>query len=136
MQEGIMNAVLKVTILLGCSAATTLVYAGGQAPSKSQDGDGVREAIRFERAKDAADARQVRIEAGRTEKSAVPTAAASTSADNERDRMMTSEDRVGDEGVQEAIRFERAKDAADARQARIEARQGNAVAGRSNTGQK
>lgn len=131
-----MNAVLKVTILLGCAAGTTLVYAGGQAPQKSQDAQGVREAIRFERAKDAADARQARIEAGRTQKSAAPTAAASTSADNERDRMMTSEDRVGDEGVQEAIRFERAKDAADARQARIEARQGNAVARGSNTGQK
>jgi hypothetical protein len=60
-----MNRVLKVTILLGCSVATTpLAYAGGQTGVNSQGDGGVQEAIRFERAKDAADARQARIQAG------------------------------------------------------------------------
>jgi hypothetical protein len=79
----------------------------------------VQEAIRFERAKDAADARQARIEAARSHKGAETKGSAATASANERDRVGT----VGDAGVQEAIRFERAKAAADAREARIQAGQ-------------
>ena len=97
-----MNPLLKITIILTWSAAAmSLAYAGGQAPAKKPDDGNVQSAIQFERAKDAADARQARIE--------------------EQERGAASVQ--SDAGVREAIRFERAKDAADARQARIEARQ-------------
>src|ERR1700722_8975336 len=109
-----MNSVLKVTILLGCSAATALTYA--QTGVNSQGDGNVQEAIRYERAKDAADARQAAKEAGRAQPT--PTAAAATA--NEQSRAGN----VPDSGVQAAVRFERSKDAADARQARIESNRG------------
>jgi hypothetical protein len=125
-----MNRVLNVTILLGCSVAATtapLVFAGGQTGSNNQGNGGVQEAIRFERAKDAADARQARIEVARPNQGAQTNGAIATGSASERDRGVI----VRDPGVQEAIRFERSKDAADARQARIDAGQAtdNAVAG-------
>src|SRR5580698_3463319 len=99
MQEGIMNSVLKVTILLGCSAATALTYA--QTGVNSQGNGSVQEAIRFERAKDAADARQAAKETGRVQPNASMTTAP---AANEQ----SSAGRVPDAGgVQAAIRFER-----------------------------
>jgi hypothetical protein len=91
-----MHGVLKVAMLVGLAAAC----AGGQAPSKHPDSDGVQEAIRFERAKAAADARQAQRK----------------SAANAKDSESS-----GNGGVEAAIRFERAKAAADARQARLEA---------------
>jgi hypothetical protein len=90
-----MNGIAKVTILFGLAA----MYAGGQAPSKHPDSDGVQQAIRFERAKAAAAARVQTQRAANAEESEVS----------------------GNGGVQAAIRFERAKAAADARQARQEA---------------
>jgi hypothetical protein len=107
-----MNAVLKVTFVLGSAAAAALTCA---AQMPSGDG-GVQEAIRFERAKDAADARQARIEAARPHSQVTQTKSATTA------------NTVGDGGVQQAIRFERSKDAADARQARIEAGQASDTA--------
>jgi hypothetical protein len=91
-----MNRVLKVTILMALTAAC----AGGQAPSKQRDSDGVQEAIRFERAKTAAAARQAQRSSTPKPKDTEP---------------------LENGGVQAAIRFERAKAAADARQARQEA---------------
>ncbi len=118
-----MNRVLKVTILLGCSVATAttpLAYAGGQTGVNSHGDGGVQEAIRFERAKDAADARQARIEAARSHQAAETKGAAATGSNSQ-----------GNGGVQAAIRFENAKNAADARQARIQTGQAgdNAVVG-------
>jgi len=101
-----MNRVLKLTILGGLSAAATLGIAG-QMPSNSQGDGSVQDAIRFEKAKDAADARQAAIEAGRAQQGGTT------------GRESSQQPKV-ESGVQEAIRFERAKDAADARQARIE----------------
>ena len=91
-----MNGVLKVTMLGALIAAC----AGGQAKSEHSDSDGLQQAIRFERAKAAADARQAQRK----------------SASNARDSEPS-----GNGGVQAAIRFEHAKAAADARQARLEA---------------
>src|SRR5579883_2024543 len=59
-QEGVMT-VWKETILAGILCA---LPALGHAQTTAQsDAAGIREAIRFERAKDAADARQARMEA-------------------------------------------------------------------------
>jgi hypothetical protein len=95
--ETVMNRMVKVTMLMGLAAAC----AGGQPPAKHPDSDneGVQQAIRFERAKQAAAARQ-----------------AEYNTTNAKDTPPSSDD-----GVQAAIRFERAKDAAAARQARREA---------------
>ena|SRR5215472_6770726 len=57
-----MNNPLIVTILLGWAAVgTALAYTDPQPPAKSQDAS-VQQAIRWERAKDAAAARQARLE--------------------------------------------------------------------------
>jgi hypothetical protein len=107
-----MNGIAKVTMFFGLAAgATAMAYAGGQAPSRHPDSDGVQQAIRFERAKAAADARQARREANGVGEAAQP-----KSATNAKDSGLS-----GNGGVQAAIRFERAKDAAAARQARREA---------------
>lgn len=113
-----MNVPIRLTILLGGTVAVAaLVYAGGQTPSKSQDTEGVQKAIQFERAKDAADARQARIEAGKAQPASEPKGAVAAGAADRRTQIVAPEDR----GMQEAIRFERAKDAADALQSRMEA---------------
>jgi hypothetical protein len=58
-----MKNILRITILFGLAAgAAGLAFAGGQPQAKNPDSKGVQEAIRFERAKDAADARQARLE--------------------------------------------------------------------------
>ena len=116
-----MKAIVKITVVLGCSLAATSSYAGGQVNSKSQSDGGVQEAIRFEKAKDAADTRQAQIEAARTHQGATNRAVAPA---NERSR----EGNVRDPGVQAAIQFERNKDAADARQAGIAAGQSSGTA--------
>jgi len=130
-----MGTVCKETVLLSLFCAIpALSFA--QATSQSEAA-GVREAIRFERSKDAADARQARTEAKH------PTGYAASSANREyatpgnavpdrgpagaagsADRSMSAADQRGtpERGVQDAIRFERQKAAADARQAHIEAR--------------
>ena len=106
-----MNGSFKLKMMVSLVTTGLAVAFAGQAPqSKSQDDAGVREAIRFERAKAAADARQARIEAGRASKPAENPGA---------DKQQTSKQ---ESSVQDAIRFERAKDAADARQARSEAK--------------
>ena len=112
-----MNLALTVPVLLAWSAmTTTLAYGGGQVRSRSQGDGGVQEAIQFERAKDTADARQARIESARSRDNTESKTAVHT---NQRATTVTA----GDGGVQEAIRFERDKDASDARQSRIAAGQ-------------
>jgi len=111
-----MNSVWKATVLLGCSAAMTLVYAGGQV-GVNHEGDGsVQAAIRFEQGKAAADARQAQIQSER-EQQPVATPSVSTAG------RTVGVNHQGDGGVQAAIRFEQAKAAADARQAQIHSEQ-------------
>jgi hypothetical protein len=119
-----MKSVLKNTVLISLLCA---MPALSLAQTSQSDAAGVQEAIRIQKQKDAADARQAQHE---TSKPSVGEAAKS-------DSKTQSADRVGDPGegpkgatdqsskssdLQEAIRFEKAKDAAAARQARIEAR--------------
>ena len=111
-----MNSVLKATLLLGCSAAMTMVYAGGQVGVNHQGDGGVQAAIQFEQAKAAADARQASIQAGGAQQGLKPQ---TVSPSNQRVGVNDS----GDGSVQAAIRFERAKAMADARQARIQSGQ-------------
>ena len=108
-----MKGPLTATILFALSSAMTpLAFAGGQVGVNHQGDGSVQDAIRFEKAKDAADARQARSEA------AHPTVAGAANP------AAAAEQRAGtvrDQGVHAAIQFERNKDAADARQARTEA---------------
>lgn len=93
---------LWVALITGGAAFTN---AGAQSRSHS-DAAAEREAVRFERTKDAAGRRQINIEASRR-----PQASAAGKAAAE-----------GNSSVGAAVNFERAKDAAAARQARLEAR--------------
>ncbi len=111
-----MNSVLKVTLLLGCSAAMTMVYAGGQVGVNNQGDGGVQAAIQFEHAKAAADARQASIESARAQQGLKPQTVSPTT-------QQVGVNHSGDGGVQAAIQFERAKAMADARQAQIQSRQ-------------
>ena len=97
-REVVMNKLLGATVLAGMMAS-----AYGQAD--------VREAVRWERAKERAAARQAAIERGGGSQSA-----------GRKGRLRTSETPAQESGVQAAIRYERFKEAAAARQARIEAR--------------
>jgi hypothetical protein len=90
-----MKKVLTIAMVSGLSFAVVM---------PGQEDPGVREAIRFERVKDSADARQARIE-GQGPARAAPTEAKEANPDAD---------------VQKAVAFERAKDAADARQECIE----------------
>jgi hypothetical protein len=120
-----MKSVLKDTVLISLFCA---MPALSFAQTPQSDAAGVREAIRVQKQKDAADARQAQREASKPNR---------TEATAKSDSKTESADRVGDPGegargatdksgkssdLQEAIRFEKAKDAAAARQARIEAR--------------
>lgn len=117
-----MKSVWKNTILLGLlGALPALTFA--QAASQP-DAAEVREAIRFQHSKDAADAQQARKEAQH------PSAVAKPGIDNPREDSGGTGRRVGDSGETAAIQFERSKDAAAARQARIEARHSTAGADR------
>ena len=90
----------------------------------AQDIAGVRDAIRFEKNKDAADARQAQI-AGQG-----PTSGSAARQEPERVTTGSVAAETGhpvlERGPQDAIAMERAKDAADARQARIEAQRSGA----------
>ena len=61
-----MRSLITVTILFALAAGgTALAYSDANPRAKSEDAAAMREAIRFERAKDAADRKQLRIEASR-----------------------------------------------------------------------
>jgi hypothetical protein len=77
------------------------------------DAAGVAEAIRFQKAEDAAAARQARIDVART--------GGTNFADQQVSRTKTKAAPAASQGVEAAIRFQRAEDMAAARQARIEA---------------
>ena len=88
-----------INVLAAVSMSAALISANPQAPSKTpNENDGQRKTAPSGNSKRAPRKR-------------------ATNAIGAANRAASSED----EGVQEAIRFERAKDAADARQARIEA---------------
>jgi hypothetical protein len=74
----------------------------------AQNDPGVAEAIRFQKAEDAAAARQARLDGDRGAQA------------NSADRVAASQ-QAKPEGLTAAIRFQQAEDAAAARQARIEA---------------
>lgn len=99
-----MRRALSIAILGGLAFATWL---------PAQEDTGVQEAIRFQRQKDAADARQARL--GDQTSNQAP---------------------ASDEGVQKAIAFEKAKDVADAQQARKEAQRRQGVNSAANESQK
>jgi hypothetical protein len=92
-------------LIFGLAGAAALAPLGAQ---NNSDAAGVAEAIRFQRAEDAAAARQARMESGRADQAPAVDAKAEPRESKP-------------EGVQEAIRFQRAEDAAAARQARLAA---------------
>jgi hypothetical protein len=101
-QEAVMKKVLTIAMVSGLSFSVVM---------PAQEDPGVREAIRFERSKDAAAAREARIE-GQGSAQSAPAEAKEANPESD---------------VQKAVAFERAKDDADARQARTESR-GTSVA--------
>ena len=115
-----MNKHLRFTIVFGLAAAGLGLAASGDNRQSRSDDAAVREAVRFERAKDAAGRRQLRQAPGANR--------------SEADR--SSADRVTDEGptsnagssksepatAAEALRYERSKDAAAARQMKKDAK--------------
>ena len=104
-----MKCVWKKTILTGLFCA---VPALSIAQSASQpDEAGVREAIRFERAKDAADARQARLEARH------PSDMAKPGSPSSREDGGLVGNRVGDPGELGASRSEHSKSGGGVRQA-------------------
>jgi hypothetical protein len=108
---------LKVTILFGLTTGVaSLVFGAGAPQEQASDADGVRQAVRFERSKDAAAARQARQEPTQEQTKSAQTMEAKSELGT-----ATGAAVPDDGGVQAAIRFERAKQAADAQQARVEA---------------
>ncbi len=99
--------------LAGALAGLPSVMVAQQEGTKDSDA-GVAEAIRFQKAEDAAAARQARDEGARKNESNSADRMASESASPAR------KDSEGG-GVAAAVRFQRAEDEAAARQARIEA---------------
>ena len=129
LQFTIMSGLVVGAMTMGCLA----LAASDDKPSKS-DAAAMREAIRFERAKDTADRRQLRLEAAHP---SVPVPAQASEASSGGADRMTA-DRLAAEpqakgnvktsksdsaAIAEAIRFERYKDAAAARQMRRDTRQ-------------
>jgi hypothetical protein len=106
----------RLALILGLAGAMAGLPSLAVAQQDS-DAAGVAEAIRFQKAEDAAAARQAHSGAAR--------AAESNSADRmvpEADTKATPSSTARKEsGVEAAIRFQRAEDLAAARQARIEA---------------
>jgi len=100
----------RLALILGLAGAAALVPA-----ATAQNDPGVAEAIRFQKAEDAAAARQARLEAGHGSKA----------AQNEAAQTVGEKKPSGDSSVQEAIRFQQSEDAAAARQARIESGRDN-----------
>ena len=117
----------QVTIMLGLAAAGVALAAADVNPQSKSDAAVVREAVRFERAKDAAGRRQLGIEArhGGQASDANRSEADRWTAD----RLAAEPQAVGNsqssrsETVGESIRFERFKSAAAARQMQLDARQ-------------
>jgi hypothetical protein len=111
--------------LLGAGVVFAMVASAqtpNQEPATSKD---VREAIAFERNKDAADARQAPLEAAHQRvTNPRTTGSADRSMEESAQGQSVSEQTQKPviEGMRQAIASERAKDAADARQARSEAK--------------
>jgi hypothetical protein len=119
--ESAMKSVWKETVLASLFCAMpALSFAQSATQTDTQS---VREAIRFEKAKDAAAARQARME---ERQPSVPSEAGVAA---ERESASVPGVRVTDSGEKEAVRFERSKEAAAARQAKIEARQTGSTSG-------
>jgi hypothetical protein len=104
-----MNSPVRVAIL-SCLAAvgTALAYTDPQPPAKSQDAS-VQQAVRWERAKDAAAERQARVEGSHAVKPV------------ETKLVPPENNKVADPGVQmqDGSRWERAKDRPDSRQTAV-----------------
>ena len=115
---------LQFTILLGLAATGLALAASDDIPRS--DAAAVRQAIQFERAKDSASQRQLGVDASQPAKSE---GRASEANNSEADRWTA--DRLADpaatggaaESVSQAVRFERSKDAAAARQMQLDSRQ-------------
>jgi hypothetical protein len=109
--------------LLGTGVVFAMVAsAQSPAPDKATNKD-MRAAVAFERNKDAADARQAQLEAAHPRvTNPSTTGSADRSMDESAQEQAVSEQtqKPKFEGMRQAIAFERAKDAADARQARLE----------------
>ena len=128
-----MKSPLQFTIMLGLAAAGVALAQSDANPPSKPDGAAMREASRYERAKDAAGRRQAGIEVSHPGQSSHvgQTSEANRSADRLDGEIPAgntpgSKVRVprGDAGtVGEAVRFEKFKDAAAARQTRLDARQ-------------
>jgi hypothetical protein len=139
-----MKRPLQFTIVSGLVAGAmtiAVLNTGGRAlaasddkPQSKSEAAAVREAIRFERAKDAADRRQLRMEAAHP---SVPVPAQASEANGggadrwNADRLAAEPQAKGNVktsksdavAMAEAIRFERYKDAAAARQMHRDTRQ-------------
>jgi hypothetical protein len=126
-----MKSPLQFTIVLGLAAAGMVLAQPDVNPPSKSDGAAVREAARYERAKDAAGRRQAGIEVSHPGQASHvgQTSEANRSADRldgetPAENTPGSKVRVGDAGtVGEAVRFEKFKDVAAARQTRLDARQ-------------
>lgn len=128
-----MKSPLQLMIVLGLAAAGLALAASDVNPPSKSEAAGVREAARYEKAKDAAGRRQAGIEASHPGQSSNPGQAseADRSADRSTDETPAGnapKSKVGapqgDAGtVGEAVRFEKFKDAAAARQIQLDARQ-------------
>jgi hypothetical protein len=108
-----MKESIRRTMLTALATATMTMAFAQEAPkpkSQSDEVAGVQEAIRFERAKDAAAAHQARLEAENAPQQAGRPAEANAVAPAKQDP-----------SAQPAARFERAKSAADGREAGKEA---------------
>jgi len=126
---------ILVTALFGIAAAGTASAYSDAKPQSKSEAAAVQEAIRFERAKDAADQRQLRIESSfhrQTNGSSDRSAESEVRAEPLPGRRVTDPGPSSDRqaraakmqgSVADAVRFERAKDAAAAKQARLDAQQ-------------
>ena len=121
-----MNNPLQFTIVLGLAAAGVALAASDVNPQSKSEAAAVREAVRFERAKDAADRRQLGIEASHPGQAseANHSGADRWTADRLTDGTEANKsESPRSETVGESIRFEKFKSAAAARQMQLDARQ-------------
>jgi hypothetical protein len=127
-----MNNPIRFTIVLGLAAAGLALAASEVMPQSKSEAAAVREAIQFQRAKDSADRRQLGTEAARPGQ-------ASEANRSEADRWtadrLTEPPHSDGAAVNEAIRFERLKGGAAARQMRLDARPSAVAAKTTNTKQ-
>ena len=110
----------RFALILGLAGA----MAGLPSLTAQNDSDaaGVAAAMRFQKAEDAAAARQARIEAGR--KGEANSADRMATQMNAKGAPSTAQNQSKAADVEAAVRFQRAEDAAAARQARIEVSEG------------